>query len=333
MANFDIYGIGNALVDMECEVPESFIEQMKLDKGHMTLVDAARQEELLMSLPAGALKKRGCGGSAANTLIAVASLEGKAFYTCRVANDETGLFYHQDLKNAGVASSLDSGLHEGVTGKCMVFVTPDASRTMNTFLGITEQLSPIDLRADDLKRSKLVYLEGYLVTSPTGLQAAIKGRQLARENSIPVALTFSDPAMVRFFASQIQEMMGSTPLDYLFANEEEASTFAGSEDLQTMIAKVRSVSKHTAITRGPKGALIVLPDQVIEVSAPKVKALDTNGAGDLFAGSYLWAMGQNIDISRAGHFASFCASALVTRLGARLPAAELLQLKKQFLEG
>src|SRR5690606_34991022 len=180
----------------------------------------ARQTELVNNLH-GIQHKRSCGGSAANTLIAVAQLGGKGFYSCKVANDETGDFYTKDLLASGLETNLVDGRESGITGKCMVMITPDADRTMNTFLGITETFSEKELRTEQLKNSKYLYMEGYLVTSPTGKAAAIKARDVARSSGVKTALTFSDPGIVGFFKTGFEEMIGEG-VDIIFCNEAEA---------------------------------------------------------------------------------------------------------------
>ena len=190
MKKYHVYGIGNALVDMEFEVEDSFLQKMNVEKGLMTLVDQDRQAELLSHLT-GIQHKRSCGGSAANTIIAVSQFGGKSFYSCKVASDEVGEFYYKDLVGNGVVTNMGENREEGITGKCMVLVTPDADRTMNSFLGITETFSEAELVKSEMLDSEYLYIEGYLVTSPTGKAAAIKARELAEANGVKTALTFS----------------------------------------------------------------------------------------------------------------------------------------------
>ncbi len=196
-SQYDVFGIGNALVDIEVEVGEEELKQLGVEKGIMTLIDEARQNALLAGLK-GVHHNRCCGGSAANTVIGVAQLGGKAFYTCKIGNDETGDFYFADLKRNGVASNLETMPRpEGVTGKCLALVTPDADRTMNTFLGITSDIGPENIQEDALRNSCYVYVEGYLVSSATAFAAAKETLRLARKHGVKTALSFSDPAMTR----------------------------------------------------------------------------------------------------------------------------------------
>lgn len=252
---YHVYGIGNALVDMEFEVHDEFFGKYGIDKGVMTLVDEPRQHRLIAHLDAFAGKKA-CGGSAANTIIAVSYFGGKSFYSCKVANDELGDFYIRDLQAAGVDSNLGNGSRkDGITGKCLVMVTPDAERTMNTFLGITETFSVDELHQDALINSEYLYIEGYLVTSDTGRHAAIEARRIAEENGVKTALTFSDPAMVKFFRDGLAGMIGKR-VDLLFCNEHEAKTWAGSDSLDEAVAALKKVADTFAITLGGRGALV-----------------------------------------------------------------------------
>jgi sugar/nucleoside kinase (ribokinase family) len=216
MSNYDVYGIGNALVDMEFKVEEKFFTENNVDKGHMTLVDEARQAELMSVLGNVDSIKKQCGGSAANSMIAISQFGGKSFYSCKVANDELGRFYLNDLKNNGVDTfhTIET-VSEGTTGKCMVMVSPDAERTMNSFLGITETLSTEEINEEALKNSKWLYIEGYLVTSETGFAAAMRTKELAKKHGVKTALTFSDPGMVKFFRGNM-EMLLSDSVDLLF---------------------------------------------------------------------------------------------------------------------
>ena len=182
---YHVFGIGNALVDKEFEVTEDFLAANGIQKGMMTLIDANQQQQLMAGLvETFGLKKRASGGSAANSIVAVSQFGGKAFYACKVANDETGEFYMHDLHAAGVSSKLDQVrcASEGVTGKCLVMVTPDAERTMNTFLGITADFSEAELHLDELVQAQYLYIEGYLVTSDVSRAAVLKAREVAKAN-------------------------------------------------------------------------------------------------------------------------------------------------------
>lgn len=329
MKKHQVYGIGNALVDMEIEVEPSFLAEQGIDKGLMTLVEQERQEELLASV-SGQVHKRSCGGSAANTMIAVSHLGGRGFYSCKVANDETGDFYFTDLVESGVQTNLHGDREAGITGKCMVFITPDADRTMNTFLGITQNFSSTEIIEAELKDSEWLYMEGYLVTSPTGKAAAIDAYKFAKSEGVKTAITLSDPGMVEYFGEGLKEMMGEG-VDLLFCNEDEALKFSKKENLDDALEELKKLSKMIAITAGPKGALLFDGEKKIKIEAKNVKAVDTNGAGDLFAGSFLYALTHNHSFESAGKLACACASELVTEFGARLSKDKLMTIKSEVL--
>lgn len=327
MKKYHVYGVGNALVDMEFEVEDVFFNQYGIDKGLMTLVDEQRQHELIAQLDAFE-GKRACGGSAANTIIAVSYFGGKSFYSCKVANDELGDFYIDDLKAAGVDTNVGNSRKDGITGKCLVMVTPDAERTMNTYLGITETFSVDELHQDAIIDSEYLYIEGYLVTSPTGRHAAIEARKIAEEHGVKTALTFSDPAMVKFFRDGLAEMIGNK-VDLLFCNEAEAKQWAQTEDLAQAIESLKSVADTFAITLGSKGALVFDGKHHIEISPHNVKAIDSNGAGDMFAGAFLYGITHGHSFYEAGNIASLASAKVVSQFGPRLKAeqhSEILEL-------
>ncbi|MDD5391673.1 MAG: adenosine kinase [Thiothrix sp.] len=317
---YDVYGIGNALVDKEFEVTEEFLAAHGIQKGMMTLIDEPTQQRLLSGLiETFGLKKRASGGSAANSIVAVSQFGGKTFYACKVANDESGEFYMHDLHAAGVKTGLDQvrSNADGVTGKCMVMVTPDAERTMNTFLGITADFSEAELHLDELKQAQYLYIEGYLVTSDISRAAALKAREVAATHGVKTAMTFSDPAMVRFFRNGIDEMLGSG-VDMLFCNHEEMSVFTGKEDMEEALAAIRPFANKVVVTLGSKGALVVDDSGRTEIAAYPAEAIDTNGAGDMFAGAFLYGITQGMDNAQAGKLASMAASRIVSIFGARL---------------
>lgn len=324
MKKYHVFGIGNALVDMEFLVNDDWLARMNVEKGVMTLVDENRQHELMNQLDPFEAKKF-CGGSAANTMIAISQFGGRAFYTCKVSSDDLGEFYFEDLVREGVNTNLSSTRPGGITGKCMVFITPDAQRSMNTFLGISHELSIDDLIEKEIKDSQYIYLEGYLASSKSAKEAAITARVLAEKNGVKVALTLSDLAMVRHFRSELEDMMGEK-VDLLFANFEEAAEFAGSSNLEEVIDKIRKIATCFAITRGAKGAIVFDGEQFYHVEAPKVHPVDTTGAGDMFAGTFLYAITHGKNFQQAGTLACLAASKLVTQYGARLTRDQVKEL-------
>ncbi len=330
MTQYHIYAMGNALVDIEIEATAAQLSELAVEKGVMTLVDQERQKFLSANLP-GTHHSRACGGSAANTVIGAAKLGAKTYYSCKIAQDEVGDFYTQDLHNEGVSSNLDVQSRElGVTGQCLVFITPDVDRTMNTFLGISGELGEAEINFDALSQSQWLYIEGYLVSSPSAQEAAIMAKAHAESIGVKTAFSLSDPNMVRFFGDGIKTMIGKG-VDLLFCNQEEALEFTKASSLEDASEQLKAVAKQFAITLGAKGALLFDGKNFINVEGFAVKAIDTNGAGDLFAGAFLFGISQGFDFAKAGKLASFASSRLVTQFGPRL-TIEKMQEVKAFLK-
>ena len=322
MSKYNVYGIGNALVDTEFEVEESFFTEHKVKKGLMTLVNDARQDYLINVINSERIKKQS-GGSAANTVIAVNQFGGKSFYSCKVGNDDYGKFYMNDLKDSGVDSNLSDGnLPEGTTGKCLVMVTPDADRTMNTFLGISSSLDPSVLVEEAIAESEYLYLEGYLVTSDQGVEAMLQAKALAEKHGVKTSITLSDPSIVEFFKANFEKVIGSG-VDLLFCNEDEALKFTDTDNLLDAREKLKFVAKTFAITLGKNGASIFDGDTFIDIESYPVKAIDSNGAGDMFAGAFLAALSQGNSYAHAGKVASMAASKVVSKFGPRLNQSQV----------
>lgn len=327
-----MYGIGNALVDSEFEVKESFFTKHGIEKGLMTLIESDQHSALLKGLnDEYVMKKRAGGGSAANTIVAISQLGGNTFYACKVADDEPGDFYMKDLALAGVKTKLDTVKQEGVTGQCVVMVTEDADRTMNSFLGITSDFSIDDLHIEDLKKSKYIYIEGYLVTSDVSRNAVIHARKIAAENGVKTAFTFSDPAMVSYFKDGVCEVIGDG-VDVLFCNEEEACIFTDKENLDDAIVELNKIADKIIITLGEDGAKIVTGNHQINIEASKVTAIDTNGAGDMFAGAFMYGLTQGMSDRDAGMLASESAARTVATFGARLDKDVQLSILQKYLD-
>lgn len=325
---YDLYAIGNALMDMEHEVDDEFFTAQGIDKGLMTLVDEERQNALLNAL-SGTLIKQQCGGSAANSIIATAQFGGKGFYSCKVANDSVGDMYYQDMIDHGIDSNISLKPREdGVTGKCLVLITSDAERTMNTFLGVSSSLSVDEIVAEAIINSKYMYMEGYLVASPTGKEAAIHARRIAEENGVKTALTFSDVNMVKYFRDGLLEMMGDK-VDLLFTNESEARAFTLCDDFMLAREKLKDFAKTFVITRGENGAMIFDGDTFIEIEPYPVRAIDSNGAGDMFAGAFLYGITHGHTYASSGKLASLAASKVVSQFGPRLKWHEAQDIKSQ----
>ena len=316
MSKYDVYGLGNALVDMEFEIHDQFLQENSIDKGVMTLVDENQQHELIEQLDAFEGNKAS-GGSAANTLIAISSMGGSSYYSCKVADDDLGHFYLNDLKTAGVSCNMEGKHKGGITGKCLVMVTPDAERTMHTFLGVSSELSPYEISEEAIKNSSFCYLEGYLTTSESGKAANIAARKIAEANNIKTSLTFSDPFVVEHFRDGFTETIGNG-IDLLFCNEAEALSYTQKDSVDEAIEVIKTFAKTFAITLGAKGAAVYDGSSLISIDANPVKAVDTNGAGDLFAGAFMYGLTHGKSFEQAGILASKASSIIVSQFGPRL---------------
>ncbi|MEQ8484824.1 MAG: adenosine kinase [Pseudomonadales bacterium] len=315
---YDVYGLGNALVDMEYRVDEGFLKRHGIAKGHMTLVD----EDRLMDLERGLTEypaERMSGGSAANTIIAVQNFGGRAFYSCRLADDEVGRFFLHDLGAAGVATNgnaLEAPI-SGHSGRCLVLVTPDAERSMNTCLGISTRLSTGDIEEQALARARYFYVEGYLSSSADALAAAVACRELAESAGVKTVVSLSDPSMVALFRDNLESILGNG-VDHLFCNEEEALSWAGTDRLDIAVNELRDIGRTLNVTLGRRGSLAVSGHQETLVPGYEVRAVDTNGAGDMYAGACLYGWCAGMDPNQAAAFGNFAAGQLVQTYGARL---------------
>ena len=281
---FDIYGIGHALVDLQYSVSADTLRTLGVEKGVMTLIDEPRQAELFQALASEPVNSAS-GGSAANTAIAVSRFGGSVFYACQVGDDDWGRFYREDLERAGVGTSPDCH-SSGKTGQCIVFVTPDADRTLNTFLGASSGMGPARVSEETIRSSRFIYLEGYLLTSELGLEACRKAQAIARESGTAVSLTLSDPFIVAGFKERFKVLIDGG-VDLLLCNEEEACAYTGVADLGSAVAALGDLVPAACVTCGSRGAVTCEGAERFEVPGVTVEDVDTTGAGDSFAGGVL----------------------------------------------
>ena len=321
MKKYHVYGIGNALVDLDFEVCAATLERLKIDKGLMTLIEEDRHHYLLEELD-GVKHLKACGGSVANSMITLQQLGARTFYSCKIGDDEAGDFYCEDLIANGVQTNLHECERDGVTGKCIVLVTPDADRTMNTYLGATLNFSTKQLSEKDLANSEYLYIEGYLVASPTAREAAIAARKMANQHKVKTAISLSDPNMVTYFKQGLCDIIGDK-VDILFCNEEEAKLFTDAEDLEQATEGLKHYARTFVVTLGGRGALVYNGSRTSHVLSYETVVVDTVGAGDVFAGAFLYAITQGLDYSFASGLANFAASKVVAKFGPRLTAEEM----------
>ena len=323
---YDIYAIGNALVDSEFEVEDSFFQENNIEKGMMTLVDQDQLDALEKALTEQSeIRARNCGGSAGNSLFALSYFGGSSFLSCKVANDAVGHFYSKQMNKDQVHTNNISSAQIGKTGRCMVMVSPDAERTMHTHLGVSDSIASGDLEFNAAKNAKYIYIEGYLVTSPSAREALLDLREFAKKNNIKTAMTFSDPSMVEYFSNEVNEVL-SDGVDLLLCNEQELKIWAKEENLESGLEKLKMRTKQFAVTLGSKGAIIFDGSQLIEIDAHHVRTVDTNGAGDMFAGAMLYGITNGLSFKQAGNLASLASSEVVSQFGSRLPEERHLQL-------
>ena len=329
MKKYHIYGIGAALVDTEVEVSDEFLSKASIDKGVMTLVDEARQAELLGSLSdeSNTMLRKG-GGSVCNSVVAASSLGAKAFFSGKVADDEDGQLYIDDLKGAGVEFH-SAGQESGITGKCLVMVTDDAERTMNTFLGASEDLSAREIDQAALLDSEWFYVEGYLVTDEARTAATKAAVELAKAKGVKVAISLSDPFVVAVFGDSLRQVIGDG-VDLIFCNKDEATAFTGTETLEAASEALKQYTKTFAITDGAKGAITFDGSSLGQSEGVKAEAIDTNGAGDMFAGAFLYAITAGKGYAWAADLANDCAARVVAQFGPRLESSEFNAIKAKF---
>lgn len=327
MTKYDVFGVGNALVDIQTRVEESVLSELQVEKGVMTLVDDARQASVLASL-AGRPLNRCAGGSAANTIVAVADFGGAAAFLGKVGEDEIGEFFIRDMRDLGIA--IDVAPQAGKpTGTCAVLITEDAQRTMLTNLGASATLTEDDLDAEVIKAAKYVYIEGYLLTGETTKDAAYRAMAIAKEHGVKVAFTASDPFLVNLIRDEIWDLI-TGPVDLFFCNEAEAKSLTGEQDPIGCAARIHEHAENVALTLGPKGSIIMHGGESFPIEGVPVEAIDTTGAGDMYAGALLYGITNGLSWPQAGHVASHAAARIVSQMGARMDskfsAEEVAQL-------
>lgn len=333
MKKYHLYGIGNALVDKEFEVEDSFFDKHGIQKGFMTLVTREQQQALIDELEADAgLRKQAGGGSAANTLYAFSQFGGKAYFSGKIANDDSGDFYVSQLGDYNIETNLGNEVYHGSTGRCLVMISPDAERTMHTYLGVSAEFSVADLVPDIIRESEYVYIEGYLVSGDDSRAAAKEMKRIARANGVKTAMTFSDPAMVEYFRSGVADVLDGG-VDLLFCNEKEALLWTGAADLDSAFSALKQHAARFVITRGSQGAVMFDGQSTVATSAVKAHAIDTNGAGDMFAGAFLYGITHGHDFATAGRLAATACAKLVTSFGPRLEPHEHREILQQLSLG
>ncbi|MXQ11844.1 adenosine kinase [Microvirga makkahensis] len=322
----DVLTLGNAIVDVLAHTDEAFLLQKKVHKGAMQLIDEARAEELYRDMGPAIIVS---GGSGANTAAGVASLGVKAGFIGKVKNDETGRLFAHDLNAIDVHYDVKPAEGGPATARSFILVTPDGERTMNTYLGACQNLTPDDVNPDTVRASSIVYLEGYLWDPPAAKEAFRKAVRIAHEAGNKVALTLSDAFCVDRYRDEFLGLMRDGSLDILFANIHELQSLYGTSSPESALAALREENLLGVITRSEEGAMVVSRGETLAVPAfPVERVVDTTGAGDLFASGFLAGLVQNLELVDCARLGGLAAAEIISHLGAR-PQANLRELAQQ----
>ncbi len=327
--SYDVLAVGNAIIDVFSQCDDEFLQQYGIEKGGMNLVDAATSQSILAAISTVAPPQLISGGSAANTVVGLAALGGKAAFVGRVHDDELGAAFFRDIKAAGVTFAATPAKNGAPTASSIILVTPDAARSMNTFLGASIEFQPEDINLAAAADAAVIYLEGYLFDAPAGPAIFAQAAQLAAQHQARIALSLSDPWCVDRHRADLRHYV-TDHVDILFANEDEAISLVEA-DHPTSVQMLRGLVDEVVITRGPLGAVICQADQQILVDAmPQGPVIDTTGAGDLFAAGYLFGRTHGYDVEMSGQIASLLAGEVISHIGAR-PHADLQALIKSLI--
>jgi len=322
-ARYDILGFGNAIVDVIARTDDDVLAQHGLNKGAMQLVDEATADRLYSVMGQTTIVS---GGSAANTIIGAASFGCKTAFVGRVKADEPGKMFAHDIQQAKVDFSTAASADGPATARCLVFVTPDGQRTMNTFLGACQNLTEEDVDADIVAQSAIIYLEGYLWDPPAAKAAFVKASKIAREAGQRVALTLSDAFCVDRYRDEFLGLMRDGSVQILFANEHELLSLYQTSDFDTALGLLRGENLLAAVTRSEKGCVVIKGETSVAVPAfPIENLVDTTGAGDLFAAGFLTGLTKNKDLATCAKLGALAAAEIIQHIGAR-PQADLARL-------
>ena len=324
----DVIGIGNAIVDVLTTTDDSNLERLSFEKGSMTLIDENKANELY-ELTENRIQSS--GGSVANSLACVAQLGGKAAFIGRVKNDKLGKIFTKEISKTGTIFNTPPTVIGPSTARCLIFVTPDAQRTMCTYLGASVLLEPKDLDLSAVKEAKILYLEGYLWDNQAAKNAFIKAAEIAKNAGKKVALSLSDSFCVSRHRESFLELVEDY-IDILFANEDEIISLYKTSNLNLAIEKLKTKCEIAAITIGKHGSILIENGKEIQIDPVILgKAIDTTGAGDLYAGGFLKGLSNGLNPFLSAKIGSICAGQIVTELGSR-SNVDLLSLVNKHLE-
>ena len=311
---YDVYGIGNALVDIQTHVTDAQLAELRFAKGIMTLVENDSQQDVLTFIHEHDVS-RCAGGSAANTIMGIAGFGGKTAYSGKMAADAIGEFFLEDMRKSGVRIGVVPGT--GQSGTCVILITPDAQRTMLTNLADSSTLSPDDIDEETVSDSKYVYVEGYLFGGEPNRSAALRAIELAKKHDKKVAFTVSDPFLIQYHKEEFWKLIEG-PVDLLFCNLDEARALTGLHDPVECAGEIHRHAENVALTLGPNGSILMHEGEAIPIEGVSVDAVDTTGAGDMYAAGILYGITNGLTWHQAGRLASHAAGRIVSQLGARL---------------
>jgi len=325
-ATYDVLGIGNAIVDILAKAEDTFLTEQGMAKGSMALIDEARAAAIYQAMgPATEIS----GGSAANTIAGVANFGARAAFVGKVRNDQLGNVFSHDIRAAGVTFETQVATSGPATACSYVLVSPDGERTMNTYLGAAQDLSPADIDAKQIAASSIIYLEGYLWDPKDAKDAFLKASIIAHENKRSVALTLSDAFCVGRYRDEFLDLIRSKTVDIVFANEAELTSLYQTDDFDKALTQLRSEASLAVVTRSEKGCVVASKDKVTAVPAFPIKQLvDTTGAGDLFAAGFLFGIVRGLSHDQCGRLGALAAAEVIQHIGAR-PQASLKVLAKE----
>ncbi len=313
-AAFDVLGIGNAIVDVISHADDAFIRKHELVKGSMMLIDEARAETLYAAMGPGVEIS---GGSCGNTIAGVASFGGKGAYIGKVRNDQLGTVFAHDLRATGVTFDTRQATEGPATARCLIVVTPDAQRTMNTYLGACTRLGPADIDEQQAAAAAVTYVEGYLWDPPEAKKAVLKAFDAAHAAGRKVSITLSDAFCVDRYRDEFRALVRDK-VDILFANEAEIKSLYQVATFEEALAATRKDAKIAALTRSEKGSIIVRGDETHAVpAAPVAKVVDTTGAGDLYAAGFLFGLTHGRPLAECARLGSIAAAEIISHVGAR----------------
>ena len=324
----DVLAIGNAIVDVIADADDEFLARQNMNKGAMQLIDEAEAVRLYEAMGPG---REASGGSAANTAAGLAALGLRAGFIGQLANDQLGTIFAHDIRSLGVEFETAPRDDVGATARCLILVTRDAQRTMNTFLGAAQKLAPDAVDDSAVGDARILYLEGYLWDPEEPRRAMYKAMDAARAAGTKVAFTLSDSFVVDRHRADLMRLLDNGRIDILFANEAEITQLAGAADFDGAVASVASKVPTLVATRSEQGAVAVRGGERVDVPAERIeKLVDTTGAGDLFAAGFLAGEARGLDLERSLRLGAICAAEVIQHYGAR-PEADLRTLAGELL--